>query len=185
MYFMNATSDLLPDRELTALSILVDISFGALWWAADRLIKNKSPTFRLNDDRIGHPLVSVMREKLSSRFACVPMLLGTSGVKMPASAKAACVVVVGLTAKDPGHRTYFGSDIVPGLYGFDDLYDAIRAKKSNFRSWWAKDQARGGHEHMEPVAWYENHTMSPNHDKPRLDEDETRRLDGFCKLHNL
>ena len=90
-----------------------------------------------------------------------------------------------LTKKDPDHATHFGVIVRPGLYGFDDLIDAFRAKKGNFRSWWEKDGVRPPHEHVEHAPWHENHRLAPNKDKPRVDSGEKRELQSFCERPHL
>ena len=109
------------DRTFEAFQQCVPYLRGALWWARNSLIKDRHPTFNQNDDRNGHPLLSVSLRELRDRFDCVPMLVGTSGQKMRENQKKLCVMVRGMTRRDRAHETYFGSIVAPGLYAFADL----------------------------------------------------------------
>jgi len=70
------------ERTFEAFKKMVPYLRGALWWAQNDLIKDRQREFNQEDDRIGHPLLSISRREVEGRFDVVPMLVGTSGAKM-------------------------------------------------------------------------------------------------------
>lgn len=173
-----------PDRQFEMAKLFVRYQFGSLWWGRDDLIHEKQPEFVEREDRIGHPLVSVKRDDLHGRSDCVPMLVGTSGKRLRSEIRADCVPVRGLTAGDPDHVSYFGSIVEPGLYDFGNLMDGVEHKEHAFRRP-ENAKKRSRIVASEPVPWFELRVMHPNQDKRRVDEDEGRALDRFCRQHGF
>ena len=165
------------DRVFDAFRQLVPYRRGALWWARNDLIKDRHPMFNQNDDKIGHPLLMISQHELCNRFEPVPMLVGTSGKKMCDYQKAKCVMVTGMTRKERDKKTYFGSIIQPGLYSFDDDF-LSQSKKPYYDKHGEvidKDYAE---------KWYNRQKMSPNKDKPMIDDNEMRALNNWCDAHS-
>lgn len=167
-------------RTFEAFKELVPYLRGALWWARNDLIKQRHPEFNQNDNRIGHPLLSVRQCEVERRFDVIPMLVGTSG------RRSNCVVVSGMTSRDRDHKTYFGTIVLPGHYSFEDMRKGMSPSKVDFvshevRSFKRKSGERG---YMRKEAWHRSRTMFPNWEKPMVSEDEKRDLDNWCKAHS-
>ena len=66
------------ERKLNAFDVLIDASFGTLWWAKNSLWKQE-PSFVLKRgaETESHPGVSLQKGSVRNTFV-VPMLLGTS-----------------------------------------------------------------------------------------------------------
>ena len=64
-------------RKLNAFAVLVDTSFGTLWWAKNTLWQqNSSFVLKDGEEKNSHPGVSL--RKMNSSAAVIPMLLGCS-----------------------------------------------------------------------------------------------------------
>lgn len=160
---------------------------GALWWAHNDLIKDRHPTFNQDDDHKGHPLLSVSLREVSGRFDIVPMLVGTSGTKMDFVRRARCIMVEGMTKKDPTHKTYFGSIVMPGRYSFEDLMTGVRQTRVDVVEY---DRHAIKHKNDErgklcKDEWYNVQTMIPNWDKLTVSDEERRALNNWCKAHQI
>ena len=164
------------DRTFEAFKQCVPYLRGALWWARNSLIKDRHPTFNQNDDRNGHPLLSVSLRELRDRFDCVPMLVGTSGQKMRENQKKRCVMVRGMTRRDRAHETYFGSIVAPGMYSFSDLLTGAESRKRYY------DKHGKIVEGVE--GWQSWQTMIPNWDKAKVDDGEMLALNAWCDAHS-
>ena len=175
-----------PSRDMSfeLAKLFMPYGFGALWWAHDDLIQKVQKAFVRRPDRIGHPLLSVMRDEVESRGVAVPMLFGTSGTHLRDRIKKRCVRVCGLEEENPGKNSYFGSIPEPGLYGFEDLMDGIVKKANSFRRP-AKQSKNAPIVASEAVPWYELRTMHPNTYKSHVNGGERRELEEFCKKNNL
>ena len=173
-----------PDRVFELFKTFQPWQFGSLWWGRDDLIHLKHAQFEKREDRKGHPLVSVKRNDLSGRQDAVPMLVGTSGTHLRSAIKKGCVSVRGLTAAEPNHVTYFGSIISPGIYSFSELLDGVERKEHAFRRP-ESSKKRSSVVASEPVPWFEIRTMRPNLDKRHVDDEESRKLDLFCRQHGF
>lgn len=169
-----------PDRQFDLVKMFVSYQFGSLWWGRDDLIHSVQPEFVERKDRIGHPLLSVMRFAPETRQDTVPMLVGTSGTRLRESIKRHCVRVVGISEEDVGHVCFFGSILEPGLYDFEDLIDGVRHKAHAFRRP-AKPVKNAAIVASEPVEWHELRVMRPNSFKPRLDAGEMEALEVFSE----
>lgn len=134
---------------------------GALWWANNDLIKERNKMFNQNDTHKKHPLLSVSKKEPTQYFDSIPMLVGTSGKKMPLETKRGCVCVVGMTKRDPTHETYFGSIVQPGRYGIDEFLSGVRKGT-----------------HLNRIMW-------PNEHKPKVSAEEKLALDDWCEKHGL
>ena len=91
------------ERKLNAFDVLIDASFGTLWWARNSLWKQE-PSFVLKKgtEMDSHPGVSLQKNNVRNTHV-VPMLLGTSS---PLRFKRA----VSFTIKDSGRKsTSFGT----------------------------------------------------------------------------
>lgn len=169
-----------PDRQFEAFKELVPYRFGSLWWGRDDLIHSVQPEFVEREDRIGHPLLSVMRFAPETRRNTVPMLVGTSGTHLRKSIKRHCVRVVGISEEEVDHVSFFGSILEPGLYDFEDLIDGVRHKAHAFRRP-EKPVKNAAIVASEPVPWYELRVMRPNSFKPRLGAGEMEALEKFSE----
>ena len=169
------------DIQLEMFKKLVPYLRGALWWAQDDLIKDRNPQFNRREDRVGHPLLSVSKKEVTSRFGVVPMLVGTTGGSMSVERKLKCVMVVGMTKKDPKHRTYFGSIVQPGMYGVQDLMDGVKPVSTEFCLQYRKKNAKEYECYR--ASWHHVRAMVPNIDKPRVSTDEMNVLDKWCVAH--
>lgn len=172
------------DFSFEAFKKLVPYLRGALWWAQNDLIKDRHREFNQDDKRKGHPLLSVSKREVEGRFDVVPMLVGTSGVKMSIADRSRCVVVRGMTRTDPGHKTYFGSIVQPGMYAFEDLMSGVRPERYTRHSSYGgavkrRDDERG-RIMKEKDKWYYSRTMIPNWHKPMVSDNEMRELNRFC-----
>ena len=147
------------DRRWEAFKRLVPHLRGALWWGQNDTIKDRFSAFNQNDNRAGHPLLSLRKDEIRLRGDGIPMLFGTSGLKMSSHGKRCCIDVVGLTKRDPGHHTYFGSIIEPAVYSVAEMLDGVTAKSER--------------------------VMVPNWDKPVVSDDEMKMVDDFCLIHQL
>lgn len=176
------------DRRLETFKTLVRHLRGSLWWGRDEEMQRWNPTFVRRDDRKGHPLLSLRKDEVESRFDCIPMLFGTSGGKMSDHGKNCCIDVVGLTRRDPGHHTYFGSIIEPVLYRVTDMMDSVSPKKGEceFIEKDHREIACGGERAtLHRRQWYAFKAMIPNQDKPVVTDDEMQMIDDFCSIHEL
>lgn len=163
------------DRKLEAFKILVPHLRGALWWGRDDAIKEQCNSFVTRADRIGHPLLSVRQGEIENRYETIPMLVGTSGNSMDDKQRNRCMVVSGLTSKDPAHKTYFGSIIQPILPPVEEMMDAVTPKKGDIVK-----TAR-----FKKSPWHKSHRLWPNHDKPNVSEYEMKALESWCKTHGM
>lgn len=175
-----------PSRDMSfeLAKLFMPYGFGALWWGRDDLIQKVQKGFVHRPGRIGHPLLSVMKDEVESRYAAVPMLFGTSGTHLRDCIKKRCISVCGLTEEDPRKISYFGSIPEPGLYGFEDLMDGIVKKAHSFRRP-AKQGKNAPIVASEAIPWYELRTTHPNTYKSHVNSEERRELEEFCKDHNL
>lgn len=174
---------MLKDIQLEMFKKFVPYLRGALWWAQDDLIKDRNPQFNQREDRVGHPLLSVSKKEVTSRLGVVPMLVGTSGEKMREKDKMRCVMVVGMTKKDPEHRTYFGSIVQPGMYEVQDLMDGVKSVSTEFR---LKDREKNTNEYeCYRESWHHVRIMVPNIDKQKVSPDEMIALDKWCTVHGF
>ena len=144
------------------------------------MIHSVQPEFVEREDRIGHPLLSVMRVAPETRQDTVPMLVGTSGTHLRKSIKRHCVRVVGISEEEADHVSFFGSIMEPGLYDFEDLIDGVRRKVQAFRRP-AKPVKNAAIVASEPVRWHELRVMRPNSFKSRLDAVEMEALEKFSE----
>ncbi len=101
--------------------------------------------------------------------------------------KARCVMVSGITQKDPDHKTYFGSIVMPGLYSFGELLSGVRSRRLSLK---ATDRNKLRHRDDEKgyiirSAWCNDRTMCPNEDKPMVSDVEMRQLNSWCESHHL
>ena len=182
----NTRMNLPPDLTFEAFKKLVRYLRGALWWGRDDLIKKVHSEFNQKDDRKGHPLLSVRKIPVESRFGVVPMLVGTSGTKMSQQERGSCVLVTGMTADDREHKTYFGSIITPGRYSFGDMLDGVRPQKGELV---VKRIRKSGLRRSDETAmivrdhWYNYKTMIPNEDKPVISDEEMKALNEWCARH--
>ena len=66
------------ERKLNAFDVLIDASFGTLWWAKNSLWQ-KNPSFVVKDgaEMASHPGVSLQKSNVRNT-PVVPMLLGSS-----------------------------------------------------------------------------------------------------------
>ena len=169
------------DITLETFKKFVSYMRGALWWVRNDLLKERQPTFNQYDPHEGHPALSLRLDPVESRLDAVPMLMGTTGGGLTLRTKSDCVVVTGLTKKDPDHKTYFGSIVEPGMYAVGELLDGV-VKKNDVEI----ARAKGGRG-MELVrkSWYECRVMLPNWDKPMVNETELAELNNFCSKHGL
>lgn len=170
------------DRKLEAFMELCDCRRGALWWGRDDLIGAVQKDFCRRKDRIGHPLLSVLKQPLEHRLDIVPMLVGTSGEKLREKTRRGCVSVRALTRQDPGHVCYFGSIVEPGGYPTTALLDGVTPKKGDIQV--VRDE-KTGDQVLVKTPWAEHHQMRPNADKPRLNAEEMKNLEEFCSHHAL
>jgi len=175
------------ERTFEAFKVMVPYLRGALWWAQNDLIKDRQREFNQEDDHVGHPLLSVSNREVEGRFDVVPMLVGTSGVKMDFVKRSRCILVEGMTEEDRSHKTYFGSIVMPGCYSFEDLMTGVRPKKQEAVGYDAhsikrRDDERGFVRH---VKWHQDRTMMPNWDKPKVSDREKRTLDAWCAAHGM
>ena len=174
-------------KTFEAFKRLVPYLRGALWWAQNDLIKDRHPTFNQEDNHKGHPLLSVSKREVQGRFDVVPMLVGTTGTKMGFGQRSSCVLVKGMTKKDPNHNTYFGSIVMPGRYSFEDLLTGVQPTKVEAVGFdkhkvKRRDGERG---YLHEAEWYEVGTMMPNWDKLTVSEPERRDLDNWCIKHGI
>ena len=175
------------DKTFEMFKKLVPYLRGALWWAQNDLIKDRHPTFNQDDEHKGHPLLSVSKREIQGRFDVVPMLVGTTGTKMGFGQRSRCVLVKGMTKKDPEHNTYFGSIVMPGRYSFEDLLTGVHQTKVDAVGYdrhkvKRRDDERG---HLHKDEWYEIRTMIPNWDKLMVSEPEGRALNDWCAKHGI
>ena len=170
------------DRKLEAFKELCAYRRGALWWGRDDLIGAVQKDFFRREDRVGHPLLSVLNQPLEHRLDVIPMLMGTSGDKLREKTRRRCVSVRALTRKDPGHVCYFGSIIEPGGYPATALLDAVTPRKDDLQ---VVRDGKTGEQTLFKSPWAEHHQMRPNADKPRLDDAEMKDLEAFCTRHAL
>ena len=175
------------DRTFEAFKKLVPYLRGALWWAQNDLIKDQHPTFNQNDEHKGHPLLSVSQREVQGRFDVVPMLVGTSGMKMDFKKRLGCIMVEGMTKEDPTHKTYFGSIVMPGRYSFEDLLTGVRPTKVDAIGYDKHTVKYHDDEHgfLRKNKWYAVRTMRPNQDKPMVSDTERRALNDWCKKHGI
>lgn len=176
------------DRGLVAFKTMVRHLRGSLWWGRDKEIQVRNPTFVCQEDRTGHPLLSLRRDEVESRYDCIPMLFGTSGGTMSEHRKRCCIDVVGLTRSDPEHHTYFGSIVEPALYRVADMMDSVSPKKGEhvFIEKDHREIARDGERaRLQRRQWYEFRVMFPNWDKPVVSHSEMKMIDDFCAIHKL
>lgn len=110
----------------------------------------------------------------------VPMLTGTSGSALSELSKEQCVVVTGMTMRDPDHKTYFGSIVEPGMYSVGELLDGV-VKKTDV----VEERGRGDDKVLVRKPWYECRIMFPNWDKPMVDATEMSELSAYCGKHGL
>lgn len=176
------------DITFEAFKKLVPYLRGALWWAKNDLIKYEQQQFNQNDERIGHPLLSVRKTPAESRFDVVPMLVGTTGAKMNDNQRRKCVLVTGMTKIDPSHKTYFGSIVMPGSYSFEDLLEGATARKHEYSV--KVNQRKKGNNDQESAwivrkKWHECRTMHPNEDKRMVSDSEMVELNRWCNMHHL
>jgi hypothetical protein len=171
------------DKQFEMFKKLVPYLRGALWWARNDLIKHRQPEFNQNDEHVGHPLLSVSKKEVASRFGVVPMLVGTTGGSMSVGRKLKCIMVVGMTKKDPEHRTYFGSIVQPGMYEVQDLMDGVKSVSTEFR---LKDREKNTNEYeCYRESWHHVRIMVPNIDKQKVSPDEMIALDKWCTVHGF
>ncbi len=154
------------DLKFEAFTKLIPHLRGALWWAANDLIKEVQPGFNNKDLHKGHPLLSTRKGEVKNRFDMVPMLVGTSAVNRSEQTRHNSVMVTGMTKKEPEHRTFFGTIVMPGRYPMVEMLEAVTPQKS-------------------PKPWYKVHTMHLNEDKPVVNAIEMQSLERFCKIHGL
>lgn len=176
------------DKTLDLFKKFVPYLRGALWWCANDLIKERNPAFNKNDDRKGHPLLSLRKGEVVARGDGVPMLVGTTGDKMSEGRKRRCIEIVGMTKVAPDHRTYFGSIIEPGMYSVAELIDGTTPKKGEhvFKEKGDGCSSRNCEKaYLARSSIYAHRTMLPNWDKPMANENEMRRIDRFCLDHRL
>lgn len=177
----------MTEKTFETFKKIVPYLRGALWWAQNDLIKDRHPAFNQDDNRKGHPLLSVSLREVNGRFDAVPMLVGTSGARMDFISRARCVKVEGMTRKDPAHETFFGSIVMPGLYSFEDLLTGVRQTKVHAVGYDRhaikhREEERGI---MRKDRWYNVRTMMPNWDKLTVSDEERRDLDKWCKAHQI
>jgi hypothetical protein len=175
------------DIRLEMFKKLVPYLRGALWWAHNDLIKDRQPEFNQNDEHIGHPLLSVCKKEITSRFGAVPMLVGTSGGCMTEAQKFKCILVEGITKADSKYKTYFGSIVMPGRYAFEDLYTGICSSKIEVVEYDRhklkhRDDERG---FMRKGKWHQGRTMVPNWDKIMVSTEEMQSLNAWCENHRM
>ena len=65
------------NQKLKLFEYTIDYHMGALWWGAENLIKSSFEHWHEND-RKGHPLLSLRKTKISAMHDIIPMLVGTS-----------------------------------------------------------------------------------------------------------
>ena len=177
----------MTDKTFEAFKKLIPYLRGALWWAQNDFIKDRHPTFNQDDDHKGHPLLSVSLREVSGRFDVVPMLVGTSGTKMDFIARSKCVLVTGMTKKAPGHKTYFGSIVMPGRYSFEDLLTGVAPTKIEVVEYDRHTVKRRDDEHgvLRKDKWCAVRTMIPNWDKLMVSKSESQTLNDWCVRHGI
>lgn len=159
---MKESHDLNPvNRSLEAFKKLVPHLRGSLWWGADEIIHEKQSTFVRREDREEHPLLSLLNEEVRSAGDVIPMLFGTSGGGLYPRERSLCIVITGMTRREPVKPTYFGSVVEPGLYEVSTMMDSVRPQK------------------------FAHRRMHPNWDKARADAAELLEIERFCKAHDL
>lgn len=170
------------DRTFEAFKKVVPYLRGALWWAQNDLVKDRQREFNQSDEHVGHPLLSVSQREVEGRFDVVPMLVGTSGKKMDFVTRSQCVTVEGMTPEARGHKTYFGSIVLPGLYSFEDLLTGVRpAKVKSVGYDPRKVKPNGESGFIKKEEWHQCRTMVPNWNKPTVSEQEMVELNCWCK----
>ena len=65
------------DEKLKIFEYAFDYRWGALWWGAESLIHSRFENWHEND-RKGHPLLSLRKTQITALRDIVPMLAGTS-----------------------------------------------------------------------------------------------------------
>lgn len=176
------------DRVFETFKKVIPHLRGALWWGRNDLIKSRQAEFNPDDEHIGHPLLSVRKTPVESRFDMLPMLVGTTGVRMDDDEKGRCVIVTGMTKADPTHKTYFGAIVMPGNYSLEELIKNIsRTKGEYFVKKYDRHTVHGKAERGNVLRrhWYENRTMYPNDDKRVVTEEEMKVLNNWCDRHHL
>ena len=175
------------DKKLEMFKKLVPYLRGALWWARNELIKYRQPAFNQKDNRVAHPLLSVKKTEVNSRFGVVPMLVGTSGNSMSYIEKSRCILVTGMTKKEPAHKTYFGSIIQPGKYEVQELLEGVEPSHDvefiSFSGGRKRKTDEAGYLRVDK--WYCSRSMILNTDKPMVLGDEKLALEKWCKSHNV
>ena len=174
-------------KTFEAFKRIVPYLRGALWWAHNDLIKDRHPEFNQDDDHKGHPLLSVSLREVTGRFDVVPMLVGTSGIKMDFVSRARCIMVEGMTKKDPTHKTFFGSIVMPGRYSFEDLLTGVKQTKSCAAGYdrHTVKHRKDDHGIIRKAEWYDVRTMIPNWDKLTVSDEERQALNNWCKVHQI
>ena len=165
------------DREFQLLKGRCSFLYGRNWWGWNGLIEERQPDYIPSvDDKKApyHPLLSVRKNPVESRYDRIPMLFGTSGKKMaryltPEEIRN-CVAVQGLNNRHPDDITYFGSLVEPGEYSADDMLTVVHDPPRPDGS------QRSGTPHK---------LMAPNLTKPSLSKNELEELDRFCERHDL
>lgn len=165
------------DREFQLLKGRCSFLFGRNWWGWNGLIEERQPDYIPSEDERKapyHPLLSVRRNPVESRYDHIPMLFGTSGKKMsryltPEEIRN-CVEVQGLNDRHPDDITYFGSLVEPGEYTADDMLTVVH-----------DPPLPGGSQRAGKI----HKLMVPNLTKPRLSRRELEKLDRFCERHHL
>lgn len=167
------------DRTLEAFKAFVPHLRGALWWVRNDLLKKRQKTFNQKDAHKGHPALSIRISSIGGRHDAVPMLTGTSGHFLRPEVRKDCVTVVGMTAEDPEHITYFGSIVEPGMYSIEEILDGVVAKDD------VEEIQEGKRRFLFKKSWHEIRSMFPNWHKPTVNAEERTQLNNFCMRHGL
>lgn len=150
------------ERKLDRLVTSGLWQFGSIWWIGNDRIKESEPAFNKEDEHLGHPGLSLLKEPPLGIYDAVPLLFGTS------CRDKKWVEVKGITAERPNHLTYFGliqGARSPGCYDIQLLTDgAAHPSHRDYRS---------------------SKRIWPNEYKAIVSPAERDRLEAYCRKHKL
>jgi hypothetical protein len=145
------------DEKLKVFEYAFDYHWGALWWGAESLIRCRFENWHEND-RKGHPLLSLRKTKISALRDFIPMLAGTS-------IDGKNVKYVHLPIQVTADKTTdFGTQIESNLIFADDFM-------------YHNDSKEVENDPLTPV--WKRRSLWPNFEKLRITESEDKLLQNF------
>lgn len=144
-------------RKLNLVKASINYMWGALWWGKESFIMSKCQSW-IENDRKGHPLLSLRRNAFVSNTDVVPMFIGTSSI----------------SRERPSLLINVSDEI---LTDFGTIVEPIIVQISDFIY---REKAIQSPRDLNQKIW-DRRTLWPNIIKPNITQEESDKVNAFIQ----